>query len=117
MKFDDYLITDLSFDLQPFQKKYIAIRGYLSSIAMSVKILPVGGSLSIKSSLASTELFEVVTSHSGIIWEDIKINGVSYPEVTFNIPSLVFTSPNILYFENTSISGQIVHIDLRGNRS
>jgi hypothetical protein len=117
MKFDHDLVTDLSFDLNPFQKKYIYIRGYLSTIALSIKSTPSSGKFKIQSSLASTEAFEIVSNHNNLTWENIKINGVSYSEVTFDIPSLVFTSPNILYFENTSLSGQIIRVDLRGNRS
>lgn len=117
MKIDYDLITDLSLSLNPGEKKYIFIRGYISTIALGVKIVTAGGAVKIQSSLASTELFEEISSHSEVEWENIKVDGVEYSEVTFDIPSMIFYAPNILYIENTSINSSVINVDLRGNRS
>jgi hypothetical protein len=110
------LFTDLTLELQQNEEVYIQIAGYLSSCVIGI-LIEADGAAIIQSTLASTEYFELPnTTHSDILWENIHILGVEYPEVTFSVLSSIFTSPNILYIKNSSTTEKAVKIDLRGNR-
>lgn len=115
MTIDYELISDLTFSLAPDELVYIAISGVTSNCLMSVKI-DAGAKYVVQSSLDSTEEFKNYATHSDAIWEDISVDGVVYPEVTFAINSLPFRSPNILYIKNTSAGTENIKVALRGNR-
>jgi hypothetical protein len=113
----DKLITDYTITLIAGQERYVQFSGVSALSVIAVQILDVGGNIQIQSTLDSLLfLQEYGTVHSDIQWENIKIDGTYYPSVNFNILSLVFNSPNFLYFKNTSPSGQRIKISLRGNR-
>lgn len=115
MNFTHNLLSDLTFTLEPDAIAYIKINGTLATCLMSTKI-DAGAKYVVQSSLDSTELFESYTTHSEGIWENISVDGVVYPEVTFAINSLPFRSPNILYIKNTSAGIETIKVSLRGNR-
>jgi len=117
MTFTHELGTDLTFELAVNAEAYVFVRSHLSSCVMCVNLLDTTGAYIIQSSLESTEVFTLPeTVKNDLIWENIKIDGVEYSEVTFDIPSIKFTAPNILYFKNTSSGTERIRVSLRGNR-
>lgn len=113
-----WLSSELSITLAPDEEAYIDIRGYLSMCFLSLKFSDLSGAAAIiQASLASNDaLSQYSAVKSDFIWEDIKVNGVTYSEVTFDITSVSFNAPSVLYIKNTSTSGQTVSLFLRGNR-
>lgn len=109
------LVSDLTLDLDPEDVKIIKILGNLSTILFSLELIDVGATAVIKSSINSTE-FAQLADTTDLAWENIKIDGVSYSEVTFAISSVLLNSPNYLYIENTSLTTEKIRISLRGNR-
>ncbi len=114
MTIDYTLISDLTFSLAHDEEAYILVNGVVASGLISVKI-EAGATYVIQSTLDSTESFKDYTQHSDGIWENISIDGVEYAELSFDINSAPFVSPNILYIQNTSAT-QSIKVSLRGNR-
>lgn len=113
------LATDLSITLGAGEFAYIQIHGYLATCLLSLELSDVGGAVTIQSTITSTELFEdgaQTEIHGDLLWENIRIRGVEYSVVDFEIPSLKFNSPNILYVKNVSPGAQKIRFSLRGNR-
>lgn len=115
MNFNHSLVSDLTFSLAPSEEAYIKIEGNLSTCLLGIKI-EAGASYVVQSSLVSTEAFKLYSNHSDAEWEDISIDGIPYASLTFDIPSVLFKSPNVLYISNTSATENI-KVSLRGNRS
>lgn len=114
--FDYELITDLTLILQPGDVFHIKINGRAANCILSTKIIDVGATYIVKSCMESTEfLRQTATVTTDLNWEFIKVDGVEYAEVTFDIPSLAFKAPNIIYVENTSDTETLM-FSLRGNR-
>lgn len=110
------LTSDLTFSLAPEEIQYIQIRGNLATCLLSAQITT-GGAYKIQATIASTETFHLPdTTYSSLVWEDIKISGVEYSELTIDINSVLFNSPNVLRIENTSTGTEALSISLRGNR-
>ena len=114
LSFTHTLMSDLTLTLAHGEEAYIQINGTLATCLLSVKI-EAGASYEVESSLDSTEAFLAYTLHSEGIWEDIIVDGVTYAELTFDINSVLFRSPNILYINNTSAT-ESIKVSLRGNR-
>lgn len=113
MIIDTELISDLTFTLLPTESKLIKINGVTSTCAISTECN--SGAYVVKSTLDSDE-FVKVSLESDITWEFIKLSSVTYEELTVDIPSLVFTAPNLLYIKNTSTGTETLKVSLRGNR-
>lgn len=117
MTFTHELGTDLTFELASGVEAYVYVRSHLSSCVMCVNLIDTTGAYQIQSSLESTEVFTLpATTKNDLIWENIKVDGVEYATITFDIPSIKFTAPNILYFKNTSSGTERIRVSLRGNR-
>lgn len=111
------LISDLTIISSYSQEEiYIKMQGIPSTSIISVHILDIGAKCIIQSSIDSTEYFHQASSHSEMLWENIKINGNYLTEVDTNILSSRFASSNFLYIKNTSSSDLRIKISLRGNR-
>ena len=113
------LVTDLSITLGAGEFAYIQIHGYLATCLLSLELSEIGGTVAIQSTITSTELFEnggQTEVHEDLLWENIRIRGVEYSTIDFEIPSLKFNSPNILYVKNISPDNQKIRFSLRGNR-
>lgn len=115
MLYDYELFSDLTLTFPALTKKIIKISGINAICILSTKIAT-NAKYIIKSSIDSDEFLRSVNNSNLLNWEYIKINGVSYEEITFEIPSLVFNAPNLLYIENTSTDNEIIKVSLRGNR-
>jgi hypothetical protein len=118
MEWNYELTSDLTFILDTDQQiVYVKMNGVPSTSVIAVQILDTGGKCVIQSTIDSTEYFsEVATSYSDLLWENIKVDGSYVTEVTSNILSTRFATPNFLYIKNTSGSNKRVKISLRGNR-
>jgi len=116
--FNYELITDLTFVLRNASEEvYIKMNGLSSTSIISVQMLDMGAKCIIQSCIDSNEYTNLPeVQHSDCLWEDIKVSGVTMPEVTTNILSARFATPNLLYIKNTSTSNLRVKISLRGNR-
>jgi len=113
---DDTLSGNLTFNLASGEEKYIQVNSNIYSCILSTKMLDSGATFSLKSAMESSEFIkENNLEASDIQWENIKIEGIEYTEVTVDILSITFLSPSILYFKNTSAT-QIIRFSLRGIR-
>jgi hypothetical protein len=111
------LISDLTFDLSTNEEVYVKINGTVASGVCSIKIVDPGAEVVVQASIASNEFYNLPsTTYLDLIWEPIKVNGVTIPIVTTDIPSATFDSPNIMYFKCVSPANEKVRIFLRGNR-
>ena len=112
------LITDLTFILDnDEQEYYVKMNGRASTSVISVQILDTGAKCIVQSTIDSNEYTNLdATVHSDCLWEYIKVDGVTVLEVTTDIYSTRFATPNLLYIKNTSGSNLRVKISLRGNR-
>lgn len=114
MTWDFELVSDLSLIIPANISKLIKINGVCSTCILSSKI-DAGASYKVQSSIDSSERVQLLTSISGLVLEDIKINGIEYSEISFDLPSVFFKSPNFLLITNTSTI-ESIYISLRGNK-
>lgn len=114
----DYTITsELTFILQPGEYKYLDFSGVSSTSIISIHLMDITGSCIVQSAQESNIYFSLPeTTHETVLWEFIKISGVTTPEIVDNIYSQSFRTPSALYIENTSSPGQRVKISVRSNR-
>lgn len=111
----NYILTsDLTLEVLPSEVIYIQILANLSTCILGTKI-DTNGAYKVESTLNSTEFLETST-YEASTWENIRVSGVEYSELTFDIPSVIFNSPNVLRIENISTGSETLQINLRGNR-
>ena len=113
----DYtILSELTLVLLAGEAKYVDFSGIASISTISIHFRDAGGSCKVRSAQESNDYLALAdTAHNTVLWEDIKINGVTTPSVTADVPSQRFQSPSILYLENTSTT-ESIKFSLRSNR-
>lgn len=111
------LFSDLTFDLAQNEDSLIKVNGSISSCIISVQFLDAGSpTYTVKSSVDSSEFVDEAEELTDIFFENIVIDDVEVAELTTEIKSMMFASPNFIYVKNISAAETSIKVSLRGNR-
>ena len=107
------LLSNLSLQILPGEKKYIYIYGHISRALISLELIA-GDSCSIQGSIVDRERFELAKNHADVPWENIFIDGVEYNEIETSFNSIEINCPSFLFIENKASSLNPLTINFRG---
>jgi len=114
LEFNNELISNLTFIVPAGEDYYLKINSAISTCIMGIKIVESGGTLVAQSTIDSYDYFHTQNNKNALLWENIVISGSTI--ISNDVYSEVFLAPNIMYFNNTSVSGQNIRVSLRGTK-